>query len=226
MTPAPRAMKVILHNSVSLNGALAGFDADLGEHYRWVKAYKPDIILVGSVTAKAAETEAPSEEESDFKKTGRTKGFIWAFVDSGGVLRGLLHFYRRFELCRDIVVLAARKTPRSYLDYLKKRDYDFIIAGERKVDLPKALRMLAGRYKARTILADTGAVSGSLLLRSNLVDELSLVVHPIFVASPVNLFAHLRLDNNLDLELLRCHSAGGGLVHLVYKVKKRAKGKK
>lgn len=45
--------EVIIHNSVSLDHAVTGFDVDLGLHYGALLAFEPGAVLAGSATAKS-----------------------------------------------------------------------------------------------------------------------------------------------------------------------------
>ncbi len=213
-------MKLILHNSVSLDGSVIGFMPDLGVHYGVVGAYAPDVLLVGSLTARSSISEVPPEAESDFSKP-KKQGLLWAIADSGGILKGMLHVLRRSEYCGDIVVLVSERTPKSYLRYLKERDYDHVVAGRGRIDFSEALRILADRYKAKVVVSDSGGLLNSVLLEAGLVDELSLLVFPLLVGtSGMNLFRTLDLKDNLGLELVKNEPLSGGLLHLVYRFRK------
>ena len=60
---------VIIHNTVSLDSAILGFEIDLGLHYATLLAFEPDAILAGSATARYGIDmfldEVPAEEEGD-----------------------------------------------------------------------------------------------------------------------------------------------------------------
>ena len=45
--------KVILHNTISLDGSLTGFEPNLEIHYQIARSYQADVHFVGSRTAKA-----------------------------------------------------------------------------------------------------------------------------------------------------------------------------
>ncbi len=68
-----RLPEVIIHNSVSLDGSLTGFNLDMDLHYRVMRNLKPDLHLVGSNTAKTGidMEEIPQETKNDFKKPNR-----------------------------------------------------------------------------------------------------------------------------------------------------------
>ena len=44
--------KVIIHNSVSLDGSLTDFEPNMALHYQIAGNYKPDAHLIGSNTVK------------------------------------------------------------------------------------------------------------------------------------------------------------------------------
>jgi len=215
--------KVILHSSISLDGSVLGFDVDMEKHYQIVGSYKADVHLIGSNTVKEGIKmfcpEIPKEEKSDFSKPKRNKNLpLWVIPDTKGSLKGMHHVYRRFELCRDIVVFVSRKTPKHYIDYLIERDYDYHIVGENNVDYNKALNLLAKRYNAKTILTDTGRILNCILINKGLVDEISLLIHPVIVGK--NQYTLLsEVCGNIKIELINIEKLSGGKIWVTYKVK-------
>lgn len=217
-----KAWKVVLHSSVSLDGSLLGFDVDMAAHYEIAGTYRADVHLIGSNTVVAGMKmfcpQIPKEEPSDFQKPKRSKTLpLWVIPDTTGKLRGLHHVYRRFELCRDIVVLVSRKTPRDYLRHLKERNYEYHIVGDDHIDCAQALSLLSKQYHAKTILTDTGRILNCTLLNQGLVDEISLLVHPIIAGK--NRYALMgNVDANITLKLTGTRKLGGGKVWLTYNV--------
>ncbi|NTV00934.1 MAG: 5-amino-6-(5-phosphoribosylamino)uracil reductase [Methanoregulaceae archaeon] len=180
--------RVILHNSVSLDGSLTGFEPEMALHYRIAAGYHPEATLIGSRTVeKGIELfgqGVPPEEQGDFERPGRDGSLpYWVIIDSRGALHGLLHSCRRFEYCRDVVILVSGKTPKEYLAYLEERKYRHHVAGTDHVDLNQALELLSDTYGARTVLTDTGQILGNLLLDQGLLAEISLLVHPVIVGA-------------------------------------------
>ena len=219
-----KKQKVILHNSISLNGSLLGFDVDMEKHYQIAGSYQADVHLIGSNTVEAGIKmfcpEIPEEEKSDFKKPERSRSLpLWVIPDTTGKLQGLHHVYRRFELCRDIVILVSRETPQKYLDYLKERNYDCHVVGEDHVDCRRALELLEKQYDAKTVLTDTGRILNCILISEGLVDEISLLVHPVIVGTnPYTLFDGVKGD--IRLELAGTKEMGDGKVWLNYRVQR------
>ena len=195
--------KVIIHNSVSLDGSLVHFEVNMPLHYRLAGRFKADMHLVGSDTVKAGMIlfmkRIPAEAAADFEKPDK-EGILWAIPDTTGKLKGRLHVLRRTEYCKDVVILVSQKTPSAYIRYLQERNFDTIRVGKDKCDLKRALEMLKENYGAKTILTDSGSVLGNALLDQGLVSKISLLVHPVIVGrNSYNMFGHLTSHPRLRL---------------------------
>jgi 2,5-diamino-6-(ribosylamino)-4(3H)-pyrimidinone 5'-phosphate reductase len=214
--------KLIIHNSISIDGSLTNFEPNMDLHYTIAGNYKPDFHLIGSNTIKQGvglyNGSIPLEEKKDFEKQERNKSFPrWAIIDTQGQMKGLLHICRRFEFCRDVIVFVSEKTSETYLNYLKERNYDYFIVGENQVDLKKAIALLLNKFQAKTILTDTGRILGNILLNKGFVSEISLLIHPIIVGNnSYNMFSDI--NKNLKLKLIKKETLENEYVWLVYKV--------
>ncbi len=215
--------RVILSNAVSPNGSLTGYDVDYGVYYPILLSYRPDAVLAGADTILAAPVEIPFEQDEDRQKRpvlpDETRPWL-VVVDSRGRLTPVLHFYRRMEYTRDVIILISEKTPSPYIRFLEDRDYHYIVAGRDQVDLQAALFVLYREYAIRTLVSDTGGTLDTVLLSAGLVDEVSLIVAPVLSArTDVLLF---RPDpgtgKNIPLTLRECGDIGEGYVHLVYDI--------
>ena len=69
--------KIIIHNSISLDGSLTQFQPNMNLHYRIAGSYKPTIHLIGSNTLKVGielyGDRVPPEEDTDFEKPKRER---------------------------------------------------------------------------------------------------------------------------------------------------------
>ena len=214
--------KIILHNSLSLDGSLTGFEPNMELHYRIAGMFKPEVHLIGSNTITAGielyGTGVPPEKPSDFQKPKRNKKLpSWVIIDSKGKLQGLLHTCRQFEQVREVILLVSQTTPKRYLRYLDERQYEYHIVGKDSVDLSEALALLAKTYQVKTIVTDTGRILGNLLLNQGLVDEISLLVHPVIVGKTAYpMFSDI--NKNLDGTLVKCEQLEKQYIWLLYKI--------
>jgi len=216
--------KVVVHNSISLDGSLTGFEPNMRLHYQIAADYRAGANLIGSNTVSAGielyEEGVPPEERVDFEKPKRDAGLpYWVILDTRGKLKGLLHTCRRFEFCRNVIVFISEATPQDYVNYLQERKYDYHIVGDKQIDLESALELLSSTYGVKRVLADTGRILGNLLLEKGLASELSLLVHPVIVGKKAyNIFGNI--EKNMNLKLYKKKVYPRGYVWLNYKVKK------
>ena len=219
--------KLIIHNSISLDGSTTGFEANLDVHYKLLSGYQPDAIIVGSNTARTGTQFfceiIPPEEELDFKKPEIQPDdprAYWLIADSRGILEGLMHVFRRSEYSKDVIVLVSEKTPEGYINYLKERNYDFIRTGADRVNIRHALEVANEWYGFELVVSDSGGVLNSILLEHGLVEEISLIITPeIAGRNGTNLFRTLE-KSGTRLELLKNQIVEKQYVHLVYQVLK------
>jgi len=213
--------KVILHSSISLDGSLLGFAVDMQAHYHIVGSYHADVHLVGSNTAKEGLKmfcpRIPEEKSGDFIRPKRDKSLpLWVIPDTKGQLKGVLHVLRGFDLCRDILIVVSGQTPKAYIEYLKKRDYAFHAVAKKHVDYADLFKFLVKEHEAKIILTDTGKILNCLLLNKGLIDEISLLVHPVMVGKKRYPLLGDATEN-IRLRLIKNKVAGKDKVWLVYK---------
>jgi len=214
--------EIILHNSVSLDGSLTGFMPDMELHYKIAGDYKPDAHLIGSETIISGiemfGEVVPEEVPEDFNIPERSTTLPWwVVVDSGGRLKGILHTCRRFEYCRDLIILVSESTPQEYLAHLKERNYQYITAGKTKVDIKNALDQLQKIMKISKILTDTGRILGNLLLNMGLIDEISLLIHPLIVGDKCYP-AFSTVIGELSLKSIRSERFENGCIWNTYRI--------
>jgi 2,5-diamino-6-(ribosylamino)-4(3H)-pyrimidinone 5'-phosphate reductase len=208
--PRPR---VIVHAAVSLDGRIDGFEADVGTYYDLIRIWDEDATLCGSETILAAAPEPdPPDADEPAASPDSSERPLLAVIDSRGRVRswnGLLragHWGAGLAFC-------SRQTEREHLDYLERQGVDAVVAGETRVDLGRALEALSERGVA-TVRVDAGPTLNGVALRAGVVDELSLLVHPV-VTVEGRAFAD-RLDSTRPHRLIDAAYHGEGLVWLRY----------
>ncbi|MFO7676217.1 MAG: RibD family protein [bacterium] len=211
---ARSGMKVIIHNAVSIDGRLTGFEVDMEQYYRLAGTWQEDATLCGSGTILAAPEGRRRERAGagDWRPEPGDRRPLLVIADSRGRVR-CWQALRRAGFWRDAVALCSRRTPAPYFDYLRAGRVDCIVAGRERVDLRAALRALADEYGARTVRSDSGGTLNGALLAAGLASEVSLVVHPV-VAGAGGVDFCARLGRAAPMRLAAVERLGRGLVWL------------
>lgn len=179
--------RVVLHNAVSLDGRISGFEPDLVQFYEIASRWKEDATLAGADTLLSSTGDVLSEDETAFQPPGKATEDtrpILAVPDSRGRVR-IWHFLKTLPYWRDYVALCSHSTPGEYLDYLERRRIDCIVTGNDHVDLRSALEELNAQYGVKVIRVDSGGTLNGILLRLGLVDEVSILIYPSLVGGPI-----------------------------------------
>jgi len=221
VTDLPR---LIVHNSITLNGGLDGFKVDFDLHYGIAGQYHASAYMVGSQTILDAESEIPEENDQDRSPPESDpidQRPFWVVVDSRGRLEGILHFYRRMPYIKDIIVLVSGQTPGRYIQYLEKRHYPMIRTGTEQVDTGRALHILKEKFQVETILVDSGETLSNLLIEEGFVDAISLVIAPVISTDLTHrLFKQIELKRPVKLKIKGIKKLKGDHLHLEYKILK------
>jgi 2,5-diamino-6-(ribosylamino)-4(3H)-pyrimidinone 5'-phosphate reductase len=223
--------KVILHTATSLDGRITGFPADLELYYTLARRWNPDAILFGSETVLAAARdnpalEVPPEHEEMFRPPHGLPDPrpLLVITDSRGRVR-CWDAIRKWPYMRDVLALCSSSTPQQYLDFLQERKINTVVTGDDHIDMRTALDMLNRNYGINTIRADSGGTLNSVLLKADVVDEVSVLIHPYLaggIPDPTMFDPHKAgfMDLQVPLQHLHCEVLGSGLVWLRYSVKK------
>jgi 2,5-diamino-6-(ribosylamino)-4(3H)-pyrimidinone 5'-phosphate reductase len=159
----------VVHVAVSLDGATTGFDPDQGRFYELAARWEEDVTLAGADTILAQE-----QALSAAPRPGRAEGGPLLAVVDGRARVGEWEALRDCGHWSDVVALRCAGASGA-----PERE---IVTGGDRVDLGEALATL-GREGARTVRVDSGGGLTGALLAAALVDELSLLVHPVLVGT-------------------------------------------
>ncbi len=83
-------------------------------------------------------------------------------------------------------------------------------------DASEFIRRLKSEQGGEIFVMEGGELANSLF-EANLIDEVSLSIHPVLLGSGIPLF--LEMERQVDLELLECKSLKNGCVVVRYRVK-------
>lgn len=211
--------QVVVHVAVSADGRIDGFVPDIGRYYELAGSFQEDVTLAGADTvlsglahAEAAPAVPPPQD-----------GPLLAVVDS----RGRVGDWRPLlgaGLWRGGLALCAESTPAPYRQQVVHQGVDVAVRGTDRVDLTAVLETLAEDHGARTVRVDSGGRLNGALLRAGLVDEVSLLMHPVVVGglSPRGAFVgdDLMVDDGTGLDAPRVESLADGLLWVRWRVRR------
>lgn len=224
MTPRSRIKLrpwVIMHNTLTLDGSISGFMADFDIHYGVISNLNVQAYLIGSQTVLDAAEDISYATELQEEDTGFIADELkpyWVVVDSKGRLQDILHLFRKMKYIKEIIVLVSEKTPKRYIQFLKKHNYPFIRKGDDYVNYHAAFLRLKTDYNIRTLITDTGTSLNNFLIEKGLMDELSLIIAPLLLSKgEMKVFEGLQMNEKMKkLRFLGMSDEGSGYVWLRY----------
>lgn len=198
---------VVVYSAVSVDGATTGFDVDLGQFYSLASIWSEDVALTGADTillqedALAAEPGPRPAPDAALLAVvdGRRRVTAWEQLRDAGYWSGVLGIHSEEAERRPEVV-----------------DHDELVVGAERVDLAAALELLAARG-AKIVRVDSGGGLVGALLDHGLVDEVSLLVHPVLSGSGKHWYGTSTRASGL--ELIASQNLQDGLVWLRYQVR-------
>ncbi|MEU4197821.1 dihydrofolate reductase family protein [Kribbella sp. NPDC026611] len=161
---------VVAQLAVSLDGATSGFDVDLARYYALATLWQEDVTLIDAATVLAEEIAVRASERRGLHASGP----VLAVVDSRAQVRSW-ESLRDLGYWSDVLALYADQTPARPPDATTHE----LITGYDDVDLAEVFQLL-GRQGVRIVRVDTPALTRECL-ELDLIDELTLLVHPVRV---------------------------------------------
>jgi len=173
---------VIVYNGISVDGRIDWGGPSAEQYHGLIGVWHEDATLAGSRTMVSAGTPADAADLTlpPVEPSPGDERSILAVVDSGGAVRtwGAL---RALPYWKGFVSFCTQSTPPEHLAYLERVGVRAIVVGQERVDLARALEILASEFGARVVRVDSGGTLNGALLRAGLVDEVSVLVHPSLV---------------------------------------------
>lgn len=241
--------RIVTYNVASVDGRLTlapgvslltgdrrwtALTSGLGDPYEWIREqHDPQVLLEGSGSFLAETDPAPlAARDTDPAFVGEhflpdavagVAGRRWFAVVDG---RGRVDL--QFTEWPDpawagwhALVLTSRAASPGHLTRLRERGIPYLVVGERQVNLPVAMSLLASELLVRTVVCTGGGRLGGALLRAGLVDEVDLDVLPFVIGGrgTPSLFDAPPLGPDewpLRLELMSAEQLAEGRVRLRY----------
>jgi 2,5-diamino-6-(ribosylamino)-4(3H)-pyrimidinone 5'-phosphate reductase len=158
---------VVVHAAVSLDGATTGFEPDIGTYYRLAATWHEDVTLTGADTILPQEPALATAPRPGPAREGPLLVVVdsRARVSEWTALREVGHW-------SGVVAVSSERTPP------RAAAVEELRAGRDRVDLAGLLDEL-GRRGLGVVRVDSGGALTGALLGAGLVDEVSLLVHPV-----------------------------------------------
>ncbi|WP_020385964.1 dihydrofolate reductase family protein [Kribbella catacumbae] len=195
---------VVAQVAVSIDGATTGFEADQARFYALATLWQEDVTLVGADTILAQE----SAVRTAVRPGPRADGPLLAVVDSRHRVHNL-EALRELGYWSDVLALYSDQTPARPPDSAIQE----LVTGYDRVDLAELLELL-GRRGAKVVRVDSGGSLLGALLDLGLIDELTLLVHPVLVGDAPRW--HDSFTGHLDLSLANVETFLPGITWLRY----------
>jgi 2,5-diamino-6-(ribosylamino)-4(3H)-pyrimidinone 5'-phosphate reductase len=192
------------------------------------RRYAPQVVLEGSGTF-VVDTDGPITDlpaphgdiavlYDDFLPAEHDSRWF-ACVDG----RGRIRWTHKGDVDRRLLVIVSHATPAPYLAYLRGEDIPYLVAGDGPVDLGHALRTMKDQLGVTCVVSEAGGGLNGALLRSELVDELHLMLLPSLIGglgTPTTFDGVALQPGQLPtrLRLLDAQVTTDGLVSLHYEI--------
>ncbi|HSV42913.1 MAG TPA: dihydrofolate reductase family protein [Methanomassiliicoccales archaeon] len=212
--------RVVVYNAVSVDGRITGFEADLEEYYGVAMEWPTDVVLIGSNTLLLSD-HGFGKEDRPPRSRKKKEGVLAVIPDSHGRVKNI-KMLRDVPYWGEVIILCSRFTPKEHLEYLEKRKVEYLVCGEKHVDMKVALEWLAAEHGVRNVRADSGGTLNGVLFENDLVDEVHIMVHPEVVGGTTH-GSMFRAGNDMDGKIrldLKKVERKKDLVLLSYEVKR------
>lgn len=156
----------------------------IDQRRRWIQEHHaPSVVLEGSGTFVAPEFDSPwanslGGERGLYADHLPRRAPGWFVVVDG---RGRIEWQFTGDDKTALLVLVCRATPPGYLRQLRALEVGYLVVGDERVDLGRAMTRIRSTLNATAVIADGGGGLNGALLRAGLIDEVHVVTFPALV---------------------------------------------
>ena len=188
---------IICHMVTSIDGKVTGnylsndkIKPSIDLYYKMHKDFNFDGFICGRVTMESSFTNYRKEDLSIFKNKkinredyiGKLGNFYAVSFDRyGKVFWDNNTIFDEDEGYNNSVIIEVltEKVSDEFLCYLQSKNISYIFAGIDDIDVNIALNKLKTLFNINKLLLEGGSIINGAFLKSNCIDELSLVIAPI-----------------------------------------------
>lgn len=202
--------KVILYIAMSLDGKISGFEINKNV-YKEIKSHiNSDAVFMDVETFKTSYTSIIDVG---------SKQLLVLPDNMGKISRSIL---LEGSSSMNVIVLCSRSTPQDYLKFLEENYINHMIVGYDEVNLATAFEELNIQFGVKTIAVHADGVLNAVLMTEDLVEEISVFIHPTLVGANKDevYFQNNAENEKLDLRLLETRVIEDEIVYLKYRIMK------
>lgn len=176
---------IVCHMMTSLDGridcAMTSKLNGVEDYYSTLDALEAPSTLSGRVTAELemalpgkfeAKSAAPFGK-SDFSKKADAPGYEIVVDTKGTLLWG-----DDSQSEKPLLIITSEAVSKEYLDYLNGNNISWITVGSEKIDLAKAVEVLADKFGVKRLAIVGGPTVNTAFLEAGLLDEISILIGP------------------------------------------------
>lgn len=204
--------KVTLYIAMSLDGKINGFEINKIVYRELESEIDFDTVVMDVDTFKT--------HHVIFEETGGNFNQLLVLPDNKGIIpRNVL---QEVSSSVNVLVLCSRSTPQDYLNFLEESDIKYMIVGYDVVNLATAFEELNIHFGVKKIAVHADGILNGELLEDDLVEEISVFMHPILVGATNDaVYIPGDIENqNLDLRLLEMKEMENEIICLKYRIMK------
>ena len=174
---------IVCHMMTSVDGridcAMTAKLRGVDDYYATLEALEAPTTLSGRVTAElelalpgryAPKDPTPIGHEAFAKN--RDAAAYEVVVDT----KGTLLWPDDADAEKPHLILTSAQAPKEYLDYLTARSVSWVVCGETRIDLPRAMETLAAEFGVKRLAVVGGPTINTAFLAAGLLDEISLLI--------------------------------------------------
>ena len=174
---------IVCHMMTSLDGridcAMTEQLPGVQEYYQTLEALQVPTTISGRVTAQL-EMALPGEfqiseptpvRKEAFSKKADAPGYE-VVVDT----HGKLLWPGSGEQEKPLLILTSEQAPQEYLSYLDGRNISWIVTGKERIDLARAVEILAAEFGVERMAVVGGSAINTSFLDAGLLDEVSILI--------------------------------------------------
>lgn len=191
------------------------------EYYKTLSDLHSDADVCGRVTAETemakgkftAKNYIPYNKEEYY--LDHTSNHYDVIIDTKGSLL--------WNDSENLIIVVSKQVSTEYIEYLKSNHINYIVTGEKSIDLDKVSEILYDKFNVKRMAIVGGGNINGAYLKANLLDEISVVLGPAVDGRSgfISLFDGLDLSKEpTKLNILDLKRLNNDVVYLRYKVTK------